>query len=130
MSKTYLIILQFDIGVIYPGNGKKGRQHDRHITAVFIAQMDKGLYSALNQEEHQTKIAGAHMVLAALERGVGSYWVSRFEVRQVAELLHLPEETMPAEILLFGYPEEARGPTPKKNLDEVVFYNAFGRTRK
>ena len=43
-----------------------------------IAEMDQNLYWALNQEEHQTKIAGAHMALAALEQGVGSCWVSRF----------------------------------------------------
>ena len=35
--------------------------------AEVITGMDKGLYSALNQEEHQTKIAGAHMALAALK---------------------------------------------------------------
>jgi nitroreductase len=94
-----------------------------------ITQMDKKLYSALNQEEHQTKIAGAHMALVALEHGVGSCWVSCFEVRRVAELLRLPEGIIPAEILVFGYPEETRGPTPKKTLDEVVFYDTFGQGR-
>jgi nitroreductase len=93
--------------------------------ADIIAQMDKELYSALNQEEHQTKIAGAHMALAALERGVGSCWVSRFEVRRVAQLLHLPEGIIPAEILVFGYSERERKPAPKKLSEEVVFYNTF-----
>jgi nitroreductase len=95
--------------------------------AEAISGMDKRLYSALNMEEHQTKIAGTHMALAALEHGVGSCWVSRFEVRWVVELLHLPEGIIPAEILVLGYPEEARGPTHKKSLEEVVFYNAFGQ---
>ena len=93
--------------------------------AEAITGMDKGLYSALNQEEHQTKIAGTHMALAALEHGVGSCWVSRFEVWRVAKLLHLPEGTIPAEILVLGYPEKARKPTGKKSLDDVVFHNAF-----
>jgi nitroreductase len=93
--------------------------------ADIITQMDKELYSALNQEEHQTKIAGAHMALAALEHGVGSCWVSRFEVWRVADLLNLPEGTIPSEILVFGYPEKTRKPTGKKSLDEVVFYNTF-----
>jgi nitroreductase len=93
--------------------------------AEVITGMDKGLYSALNQEEHQTKIAGVHMALVALEHGVGSCWVSRFEVRQVAELLNLPEGTIPSEILVLGYPEKVQEPTGKKSLDEVVFYNAF-----
>ena len=49
----------------------------------------------------------------------------RFEVRRVAELLNLPEGTIPAEILVLGYPEKERKPTGKKSLDEVVFYDVF-----
>src|SRR5690554_557470 len=41
-----------------------------------IKYMDKELYSCLNQEEHQSKIPGSHMVLAALEHGIGSTWIS------------------------------------------------------
>ena len=52
--------------------------------AQAMAEMDQQLYWALNQEEHQTKIAGTHMALAALEHGVGACWVSRFEVRQLS----------------------------------------------
>ena len=93
--------------------------------ADLITQMDKDLYSALNQEEHQTKIAGAHMALVALEHGVGSCWVSRFAVKRVAGLLNLPEGTIPSEILVLGYPEKERKPTRKKSLDQVVFYDVF-----
>jgi len=39
-----------------------------------MESMDAGLYHALHMEEHQTKIAGAHMELAALERAVGCCW--------------------------------------------------------
>jgi nitroreductase len=89
--------------------------------------MDQALYWALNQEEHQTKIAGAHMAMAALEHGVGSCWVSRFEVKRVAELLRLPTGVIPSEILVFGYPRQKHAPIQKKALDEVVFYNTFRR---
>lgn len=50
-----------------------------------IDNMDKELYSALNTEEHQTKIAGTHMSLAALEHGIFSTWISMFDVEKVAE---------------------------------------------
>jgi nitroreductase len=86
-----------------------------------IAGMDAGLYWALNQEEHQTKIAGAHMALVALAHGVGCCWVSRFEVRRLAEVLNLPQTHLPSEILVLGYPAQEREPRPKKPLDEVVF---------
>ena len=90
-----------------------------------IAAMDAGLYWALNQEEHQTKIAGTHMALVALEHGIGSCWVSRFDVKQLAELLHLPECYLPAEILAFGYPDHPQQPLKKKDLRQIVFYNTY-----
>ncbi len=88
-----------------------------------IMAMDRDLYWALNQEEHQTKIVGTHMVLAALEHGIGSCWVSRFNVRQLAQLLNLPPAYLPSEILVFGYPQEQQKPVPKKTLEELIFYN-------
>jgi len=66
------------------------------------------------------------MTLVALEHGVGSCWVSRFDVKRVAKLLNLPRGYMPSEILVLGYPEEGRKLTKKKGLYEVVFYNTFG----
>jgi len=90
--------------------------------AASIIEMDQELYWSLNQEEHQTKIAGTHMVLAALEYGVYSCWVSRFEVRSLARLLNLPRGILPTEILVFGYPEQLPKPVQKKSLDELVFF--------
>ena len=87
--------------------------------------MDQHLYWALNQEEHQTKIAGTHMALAAQEHGIGSCWVSQFDVMRLAKLLNLPRSYMPSEILVLGYPAEEHT-LAKKELDEVVFYNTFG----
>jgi nitroreductase len=65
------------------------------------------------------------MVLVALEHGLGSCWVSRFNVRALAELLHLPPPCIPSEILVFGYPEFEQPPRSKKNLDELVFRDIF-----
>lgn len=110
------------------GNERSGRdiQKDRFPEfAKLIEQMDQDLYWALNQEEHQTKIAGTHVALAALEHGVGSCWVSWFDVKKLAELLNLPRGTLPSEILALGYPEKKQKTTRKKELDQVVFYNTF-----
>lgn len=91
-----------------------------------IEKLDQDLYWALNQEEHQTKIAGTHMALVAHEHGVGSCWVSRFDVKRLAKLLNLPKGYLPSEILVLGYPAEERKLAQRKELDEVVFYNTFG----
>ncbi len=99
------------------------QRHPEH--AAMIAEMDQDLYWALNQEEHQTKIAGTHMVLAAQEHGLGSCWVSRFEVRALARLLNLPRGILPAEILALGYPAQVQRPAAKRALDEIVFHDRY-----
>ena len=86
-----------------------------------IMSLDSKVYSALNSEEHQTKIPGTHMALVALERGIGSTWVSRFDVEAVARIINPPEGYFPSEILVFGYPDGVGHPATKKPLDDVVF---------
>ncbi|RKD32464.1 nitroreductase family protein [Thermohalobacter berrensis] len=88
-----------------------------------IKEMDKELYSKLNQEEHQTKIPGTHMVLAALEHGIGSTWISYFKVDELSKLLNLPKNYIPSEIIAFGYPAKEMKPVKKKSIDEILFYN-------
>ena len=95
-----------------------------------IKNMNKELYSKLNQEEHQTKIPGTHMVLAALENGIGSTWISYFKVDEVAELLELPANYIPGEIIAFGYPENKTKTTSKKDIEEIVFYNKFNSIKE
>jgi nitroreductase len=105
-----------------------GRDIQRHRYPHFsweISQMPQELYWALNQEEHQTKIPGTHMVLAALEHGLSSCWVSRFNVRALGEVLNLPCHCLPSEILAFGYPVYVQEPRSKKSLQELVFRDAF-----
>jgi len=105
-----------------------GRDIQKHRYPHFsqeISQMPQELYWALNQEEHQTKIPGTHMVLTALEHGLGSCWVSRFNVSGVAELLCLPPHCIPAEFLVFGYPVFTQEPRSKKSLEEIVFRDVF-----
>ncbi|HOG45501.1 MAG TPA: nitroreductase family protein [Anaerolineae bacterium] len=112
--------------IVADERGARDIQRDRFPAwSGAVAGMDCALYARLNLEEHQTKIPGTHMALAALERGVGSTWVSRFDVDRVAALLGLPEDCIPSEILAFGYPVEPPAPRPKKPLAELVFHNRF-----
>lgn len=69
------------------------------------------------------------MVLAALECGISSTWISYFDVEKVSELLRLPKACIASEILAFGYPAKKKDPVKKKRLDEIVFYNVFSNNR-
>jgi len=125
IASAPILIVLCTIGV---GDDRGGRDIQKHRFPEYreiIDRMDQQVYWALNQEEHQTKIAGTHMALVALEHGVGSCWVSLFEVTRLAKLLNLPTSYLPSEILALGYPLEGRKPAQKKAFNEVVFYNAF-----
>jgi nitroreductase len=127
IARAPLLIVLVTIGVDDSRGGRDIQKARFPEYAHEIDQMDQSLYWALNQEEHQSKIAGTHMAMAALERGIGSCWVSKFEVSRLKDLLRLPARHVPSEILIFGYPEQVRAPRPKKDLAEIVFYNAFGQ---
>lgn len=98
--------------------------------AGIIENMDNEIYSCLNMEEHQTKIPGTHMILAALEYGIASTWVSYFDVNKMSILLNLPKACIASEIIAFGYPANKREPLRKKNLEEITFYNVFNKEQK
>ena len=89
-----------------------------------IRELDNDLYVAINMEEHQTKIPGEHMVLAALEHGVQSTWVSHVDCEMVGKLI-CAEGYLVTNVIAFGYPLQPKKPTPKKKLCEIVFTNHF-----
>jgi len=120
-----LLIVLCTVGVDQLRGGRDIQRDRFPEYAEAIAQMDQDLYWALNQEEHQTKIAGTHMALAALEHGVGSCWISWFEVKRLATLLNLPKGYIPCEILVLGYAESKGETSTKKSLDEIVFYDTW-----
>lgn len=93
--------------------------------AKIIEDMDDEVYTKLNLEEHQTKIPGTHMIIAALEHGLGSIWVSYFDVDKLTHFLKLPKPYITSEIIAFGYPVNNENFTGKKSFTEVVFYNKF-----
>ena len=99
--------------------------HDYSLDALNYALTASGFVTRHVWNDHQTKIAGAHIALAALEHGIGSCWVSRFEVKRLAKLLNLSQGYLPSELLALGYPMRKLSPRPKKRLDEVVFYNTY-----
>ncbi|MCL2527602.1 MAG: nitroreductase family protein [Defluviitaleaceae bacterium] len=89
-----------------------------------ILSLDCKLYSAVNMEEHQTKIPGEHMVIAALEHGIYSTWISSMDCEMVGELVGA-KGYLVTNVIAFGYPKCHKEPTPKKTLNEITFANQF-----
>jgi nitroreductase len=92
-----------------------------------MKKIDKDLISAIGMEEHQTKIPGEHMVLAALEHGIYSTWISSIDCEKAGELLGV-KDCLVTNVIAFGYPEQLREPTPKKELATITFTNHFNNT--
>lgn len=89
-----------------------------------LQKLDKKLLTAMSMEEHQTKIPGEHMVLAALEHGIYSTWISSVDCEKVAELLNV-QNYLVTNLIAFGYPATAGKSVRKKKLDDIVFTNRF-----
>lgn len=89
-----------------------------------IQAMPPAVYARVNMEEHQTKIAGEHMVIAALEHGVYSTWVSSLDCERVSELLGL-NDYLVTNVLAFGYPAREGKQQRKKELEDITFTNRF-----
>ncbi len=91
-----------------------------------IKNMEPCLYAAVNMEEHQTKIPGEHMVLAALEHGIYSTWISSLDCEAAGKIIGA-EGYLVTNVIAFGYPKRPKKPTGKKTLDALVFGNHFNR---
>lgn len=89
-----------------------------------ILAIDNKLYSAVNMEEHQTKIPGEHMVLAALEHGIYSTWISSMDCERVGEIVGVTGYLV-TNVIVFGYPKHHRGIVSKKDLNDIAFTNHF-----
>jgi nitroreductase len=125
IAEAPLLIVLCTVGIEDERGGRNIQLRRFPNDADAIRSIDQALYWELNQEEHQTKIAGANMALVALEHGIGSCWVSLFDVIAVSRLLNLPENALASEILVMGFPKRQSHPTPKKRIDQVAFFNKY-----
>ena len=92
-----------------------------------IKAMDNDLYVVVNMEEHQTKIPGEHMVLAALEHGIYSTWISSVNCEEVGKIIGI-NGYLVTNLIAFGYPATDRDLTLKKELGNITFTNYFCNT--
>jgi nitroreductase len=72
-------------------------------------------------------IAIENMVLTAWDLGIGSCWIGAYNEGKVKELLDVPMNLRVMSLLTLGYPDEKAGPKHRKDLDEIVHYQKYGR---
>jgi nitroreductase len=74
----------------------------------------------------QVNIALAYMTLEAVNQGLGSLWVGSIKIQEVREALAIPIDVVPHAYLVLGYADEEPSPRPRKALDSVLFWEAYG----
>lgn len=66
-------------------------------------------------------------MLQATALGLGTCWLGGLDRQAIADTLRLPQEYQVVGLLTVGYPAEDPPPTPRKPLEAIVHYDAFGR---
>ena len=72
-------------------------------------------YLALN-----VAIAIEHIVLKAVDLGLGSCWLGRFDRDKLQEYLKLDESIYPVVLLPVGYPDQSPKARPRFDLDKLI----------
>ena len=85
-----------------------------YASAVMEAEAAKA-YLSMN-----VAIAVEHIVLKAVDLGLGSCWLGRFDRDKLKEYLKLDETIYPVVLLPVGYPDQSPKQRPRFSLDQLV----------
>ncbi|HMM20440.1 MAG TPA: nitroreductase family protein [Selenomonadales bacterium] len=69
-----------------------------------------------------TAIAIEHLVLGAVDLGLGTCWVAWYRQNDVRPILQIPSDKYVVGIITLGYPGETPDPRPRKKLEEIIHY--------
>ena len=72
-------------------------------------------------------IATEHLTLAAAKEGLGTVHVGLFDHEKADEVLGVPQDRTVIELIPLGYPVFYPKMTPRKPIEEFVFYNLYGQ---
>ncbi len=76
-----------------------------------------------------TSAAIQNMLLAAVEEGVESCWVSGFDVQKIAEVVALPKSIEPLALLPIGHSAQSSSRPPNKlPLEDIVYKEKYGQS--
>ncbi len=99
---------------------------------IFVPSLKKGGMSAdmkwhlLIAATGNTDIAIEHIVLQAVELGLGTCWVRWFDDNKVKEILEIPNNVEIIALLPVGYPAEDPPQRPRFNLEKIVYDEKYG----
>jgi nitroreductase len=78
-----------------------------------------------NYNDVDVAIAMNHLILAATDVGLGTYWVAEFNPAAAREVLGLPDGVEPIAFTPLGYPANHPQPKVRKALSDLVRYESW-----
>lgn len=69
--------------------------------------------------------AGANIMLAAADRGLGTCWIGGFDEGKMRELLAIPPDYLLPGFCTVGYPAGDTAPPPKRALESMIHRDTF-----
>jgi nitroreductase len=73
----------------------------------------------------QLMISIAYMTLEAFNQGLGTCWVGTTSAKDAHRIMGLPDEVFVHDLLCMGYPGEDPKPRPRKEFDQIVFWEKY-----
>ncbi len=142
VNKTELVNQVFPAlkwaGYITPaGNPPEGKQPTSYIIVLINSEIKK------EKGEVDAAAAIENMILAALEKGIGSCWIGSINRKDIRNIFSLPDQYKIDSILALGYPDESpvleetedsikywkdesgRLHVPKRKMENVLHVNTF-----
>jgi len=98
---------------------------------VVVVCVDKE--KSFNRGVENAVLAAANIMLGAYGRGIGSVYMSAYRgddpsiSQEIRQSLGIPQDVDPITIIPLGYSDEMPKPKTVRSLDEVVFYETFGK---
>jgi len=72
-----------------------------------------------------TAAAVQNLMLAAVERDLGTCWIGSFNEGEVSRIVRFPFAVRPVAVVVVGYPADQPGERSRRPLEEVAFWEAY-----
>ena len=73
----------------------------------------------------QIMISAAFMTLEAVNQGLSTCWVGAIAPTEAHKVMNLPDDLFVHDYILLGYADEDPKPRPRKDFDEIVFWEEY-----
>ena len=98
---------------------------------VFIPYLKKGMSTVTKDAlmiaaAANVAIAVEHIVLQAVEIGLGTCWVRWYEDNKIKEILDIPKHVEVMALLPVGVPDEEPSQRPRQELNKIVYSETYG----